>query len=124
MEKLIREVRVRDLWLYFALPLFLFLAMAAAITVSAIFLRGWLLLFAILLSVSALYFILKYLAIGSVLMYKAFAPLSTRDACRFEPTCSTYMILCIKKYGLFRGVIRGIKRIMRCKPPNGGIDLP
>ena len=124
MEKLIREVRVRDLWVYFAIPLILFLVAAGGITAAAIFLRGWLLACVILPTVIALYFILKYLAIGSVLMYKAFAPLSMRDACRFEPTCSTYMILSIKKYGLFRGVLRGIKRIMRCKPPNGGTDYP
>jgi putative membrane protein insertion efficiency factor len=71
-----------------------------------------------------LYFVLKYLAIGCVLMYKAFAPEQVRESCRFEPTCSTYMIIAIKKYGLFRGVFRGVRRIMRCHPPNGGTDLP
>ena len=57
-------------------------------------------------------------------MYKAFAPMSIRNRCRFEPTCSTYMIMAIIKYGLFIGVIKGIKRLFRCKPPNGGVDLP
>ena len=70
------------------------------------------------------YYGLKYFAIGTVLCYKAFAPLSVRDNCRFNPTCSTYMILAIKKYGLFIGVFKGIKRILRCKPPNGGDDFP
>lgn len=70
------------------------------------------------------YYCLKYLAIGTVLCYKAFAPLSVRNNCRFNPTCSTYMILAIKKYGLFIGVFKGIKRILRCKPPNGGDDFP
>ena len=124
MEKLIREVRVRDLWVYFAIPLSLFLVTGGGITAAAILIRGWMLALVLLPLIFALYFILKYLAIGSVLMYKAFAPLDMRDACRFEPSCSTYMILAIKKYGLFRGIFRGIKRIMRCKPPNGGIDYP
>jgi putative membrane protein insertion efficiency factor len=67
---------------------------------------------------------LKPFAIGWVLMYKAFAPKSIRKECRFVPTCSTYMIMAIKKYGLIIGVYKGIKRIMRCKPPNGGVDYP
>lgn len=45
-------------------------------------------------------------------------------ACVFEPTCSEYMKLAIKKYGSFKGVCMGIKRISRCKPKNSGIDYP
>ena len=59
-----------------------------------------------------------------VLAYKAFAPLSLRSRCRFTPTCSTYMIMAINKYGLFIGVGKGIGRVLRCKPPNGGVDYP
>ncbi|MBE6644964.1 MAG: membrane protein insertion efficiency factor YidD [Ruminococcaceae bacterium] len=67
---------------------------------------------------------LKRIAIGAVLFYKAFAPLETRDRCRFTPTCSTYTIMAINKYGLFIGIYKAIKRITRCKIPNGGIDYP
>ena len=70
------------------------------------------------------YYPLKWWAIGTVLMYKAFAPMSVRNRCRFTPTCSTYMIMAIYKYGLFIGAIKGVRRIFRCKPPNGGIDYP
>lgn len=46
-------------------------------------------------------------------------------ACRFEPTCSEYMILAIEKYGLFKGLLKGLWRIMRCNPWGGkGIDYP
>ena len=70
------------------------------------------------------YLLLHRFAIGVVLFYKAFAPLEVRQQCRFIPTCSTYMILAIKKYGLIIGVIKGIRRLFRCKPPNGGVDYP
>ena len=70
------------------------------------------------------YFFLKRFAIGAVLCYKAFAPLDVRRSCRFEPTCSTYMIMAIQKYGLVYGVMKGIHRLLRCKPPNGGVDYP
>ena len=70
------------------------------------------------------YYPLKWTTIGAVLVYKALAPMSVRSRCLFTPTCSTYMIMAIYKYGLFIGVVKGIRRIMRCKPPNGGEDYP
>ena len=39
--------------------------------------------------------------------------------CRYHPTCSQYMIESIKKYGPFKGVWFGIKRISRCHPWGG-----
>ncbi|QQE12627.1 membrane protein insertion efficiency factor YidD [Planctomycetota bacterium] len=36
--------------------------------------------------------------------------------CRYHPTCSQYMIDAIKKYGPYRGTLKGIKRIFRCHP--------
>lgn len=70
------------------------------------------------------YIFTRRFAIGLVLTYKAFAPLEVRDQCRFTPTCSTYMLMAINKYGLVIGIIKGIRRIQRCKPPNGGVDYP
>ncbi len=40
--------------------------------------------------------------------------------CRFQPTCSQYMIDAIWKYGPWQGVWRGLKRIGRCHPLGGG----
>lgn len=120
--KHIREVRVRDLWLYFYLPV-LFLAL---LWVLYALLRThgaplwWSLGAAALLS----YIPLRRALIGAVLLYKAYAPLSLRQSCLFEPTCSTYMILSIQKYGILLGVAKGLHRILRCHPPNGGVDYP
>ncbi len=36
--------------------------------------------------------------------------------CRFQPTCSQYMLDAVGKYGPWRGVWRGMKRICRCHP--------
>lgn len=45
--------------------------------------------------------------------------------CRFEPTCSHYFIQAVKKYGAFRGGLKGIWRVCRCNPwCQGGDDPP
>jgi len=46
-----------------------------------------------------------------------------RAACRFTPTCSEYTKTAISRYGLVRGTIMGIRRILRCRPGGGfGFD--
>ncbi|KKC28448.1 hypothetical protein CDSM653_02505 [Caldanaerobacter subterraneus subsp. pacificus DSM 12653] len=43
--------------------------------------------------------------------------------CRFYPTCSQYSIEAISKYGLLKGGLMSIWRILRCNPFNpGGYD--
>ncbi len=45
--------------------------------------------------------------------------------CRFQPTCSHYMIGAVEKYGVLRGVPKGLWRICRCNPLcKGGYDPP
>lgn len=36
-------------------------------------------------------------------------------SCRFQPTCSNYMIQAIERFGV-KGVLMGIARILRCHP--------
>ena len=124
MGRRIREVRVADIILYFALSLAIIALLVTFTVIACIKLEA--VHDAIIVSVCVIlsYYPLKRLAIGCVLLYKAFAPMSVRERCRFEPCCSTYMIMAIQKYGLFIGIFRGIRRIVRCKPPNGGTDLP
>lgn len=47
------------------------------------------------------------------------------NTCRFEPSCSRYMVASLRKYGLLRGLVRGLRRLSRCHPWNpGGYDPP
>ena len=46
-----------------------------------------------------------------------------RAVCRFTPTCSEYTKTAILRYGLVRGTLMGILRILRCRPGGGyGFD--
>ena len=43
--------------------------------------------------------------------------------CKYYPSCSEYMKQAILKYGVFKGFVLGIKRILRCNPfSKGGYD--
>lgn len=66
----------------------------------------------------------KRLFINVIKLYQRYAPDSLRNKCRFEPSCSEYMILAIEKYGLIKGLKKGICRLKRCNINGGGVDFP
>jgi len=69
--------------------------------------------------------ILIALLIGLIRVYQATLSPLLGNACRFEPSCSRYMVESLKKYGLVRGLARGLRRLSRCHPWNpGGYDPP
>ena len=66
-----------------------------------------------------------WLLIGLVRLYQLFIGPMLGRHCHFEPSCSTYFIESVRKYGAIRGACRGLWRICRCNPWNpGGHDPP
>ncbi len=46
--------------------------------------------------------------------------------CRFQPTCSHYMVEAIDEWGVLKGLYLGIRRILKCHPwgPVGHDPIP
>lgn len=59
---------------------------------------------------------MKYVLIFLVRVYQVTLSPLKPPSCRYEPTCSTYMIEAIKEWGFLEGTWMGLKRIGRCRP--------
>lgn len=69
-----------------------------------------------------------YLKVGLTAMIKfyqfAISPFLP-PACKYYPSCSSYSIQCINKYGVVKGITKSVWRILRCNPfSDGGYDPP
>lgn len=63
------------------------------------------------------------LVIALLRFYKRFVSPVLPPACRFDPSCSEYMLEAVSRYGAGKGIYLGIKRILRCHPfSKGGYD--
>ena len=64
-----------------------------------------------------------YLLIKLIKIYKFLISPLLGDSCRYFPTCSEYSIEALKTYGLFKGLLLSVKRILSCHPwGSGGLD--
>ncbi|MFC1847149.1 membrane protein insertion efficiency factor YidD [Chloroflexota bacterium] len=66
---------------------------------------------------------MKRLALGLIRLYQLTISRVLPPSCRFEPTCSQYTHEAITRFGVFKGLWLGSKRLSRCHPFNeGGYD--
>ena len=63
---------------------------------------------------------MKRCFIALIRFYQLFISPLHRPCCRFYPTCSTYAMQAVEKYGALKGGWLAVKRILRCNPFNGG----
>ena len=66
---------------------------------------------------------MKWLALELVRLYQLTLSQVMPPSCRFIPSCSQYTYEAISKFGFFKGVWLGTKRLGRCHPFHlGGYD--
>ena len=109
--------------LHLGLPTITFLAYIAILHMLELLKWPYILGALLLLMIYTIVF-LKKAVLCSIKIYQHFAPDKIRRKCRFEPSCSQYMILAIEKYGLIKGMSMGVKRLKRCNIKHGGYDFP
>ncbi|HEU5299806.1 MAG TPA: membrane protein insertion efficiency factor YidD [bacterium] len=52
--------------------------------------------------------------------YQRFVSPYTPPSCRFYPTCSSYAVEAIGRYGAWRGGYLAVRRLLRCHPFHAG----
>ena len=65
----------------------------------------------------------KLLFINIIKIYQRFVSPFFPSSCKFSPSCSKYGIEAINKYGVLKGSVLTVKRILKCNPwSKGGFD--
>jgi hypothetical protein len=56
-------------------------------------------------------------------LYQATVSIFFGPCCRFDPSCSSYALMAIQRFGPWKGVWLSLKRVMKCHPFHpGGFD--
>ncbi len=68
---------------------------------------------------------MKKIFILAIKGYQKFISPVLPHSCRYYPSCSSYAILAVEKYGIIKGSLKAAWRILRCNPlSKGGVDYP
>ena len=59
---------------------------------------------------------LKIILIKIIRIYKIFISPFLGNNCRYLPNCSEYFIDSLNEHGVFKGTLKGTKRILSCHP--------
>ncbi|MBE9482564.1 MAG: membrane protein insertion efficiency factor YidD [Chloroflexi bacterium] len=66
---------------------------------------------------------MKGFALKLIRLYQLTLSQVMPSSCRFTPTCSQYTYEAVSRYGFWKGIWLGVKRISRCHPFHpGGYD--
>ncbi len=67
--------------------------------------------------------ILRSLATAPIVAYQRLISPAIPRRCKYEPTCSRYAVEAIKRYGILKGAVLAVWRLLRCNPWSyGGYD--
>jgi putative membrane protein insertion efficiency factor len=67
--------------------------------------------------------IARTVVLAPIVVYRRVLSPALPQRCKYEPTCSRYAVDAIREYGILRGLVLGVWRLLRCNPwSHGGYD--
>ncbi len=68
---------------------------------------------------------MRRLVTAPIRFYSRFISPALPPRCRYYPSCSAYAVGSIERYGILRGLVLAVWRVLRCNPwSHGGYDPP
>ena len=67
---------------------------------------------------------MRYAGVAAVWVYRVtFRPFLGAGSCKYYPSCSQYAMDAYKEFGLLKGTVLAVWRVLRCNPwSRGGVD--
>ncbi len=67
--------------------------------------------------------ILRRLVLAPISAYQRLFSPALGQRCRYYPSCSSYAVQAVQNYGILRGLVLAVWRVLRCNPlSRGGVD--
>ena len=68
---------------------------------------------------------MRRLVTAPIRFYARFVSPLFPPRCKYHPSCSTYAVQAVERYGILRGAVLAAWRLLRCNPfSHGGYDPP
>ena len=65
----------------------------------------------------------RRIAVAPIVAYQRVISPALPRRCKYEPTCSAYALGALREFGILRGLVLAVWRILRCNPfSHGGYD--
>ena len=66
---------------------------------------------------------LRRVATAPIRFFSRFISPGLPRRCKYEPTCSAYAAQAVERYGILKGLVLAVWRVLRCNPwSHGGFD--
>jgi putative membrane protein insertion efficiency factor len=67
--------------------------------------------------------IARAVTLAPLVIYRRLISPALPRRCKYEPTCSRYAVQAVEEYGILRGLVLALWRLLRCNPwSHGGYD--
>ena len=66
---------------------------------------------------------MKAVVLAPIRFYRRFISPGLPPRCRYHPSCSAYAVQAVERFGILRGLVLAVWRVLRCNPfSHGGYD--